>query len=48
LTEDNQPDESPDFKEALARVQAAIAESEADEEKRKHHFGYIETSAGNL
>lgn len=33
---------------AIRRVQAAIAESEHDADKRKHHFGYFETSAGDM
>lgn len=36
------------LREAVARVKAIIAESEADDEKRKFYFGYCETSEGDL
>lgn len=36
------------IREAIARLKTIIAESEADDEKRKLYFGYFETSDGDI
>lgn len=36
------------LREAKARLEAMIAESKEDDEKRKLYFGYFETSQGDL
>ncbi|MGX9430287.1 hypothetical protein [Bradyrhizobium sp. LeoA1S1] len=36
------------FREAKARLEAIIAEAKEDADKRKIHFGHIETSEGNI
>ncbi|TCU75108.1 hypothetical protein EDE08_103325 [Bradyrhizobium sp. R2.2-H] len=49
----NRPHDLPEkppvsVREAVARLKAIVAESMADENKRKLYFGYFETSDGDL
>ncbi|GAB1716324.1 MAG: hypothetical protein NTAFB05_13660 [Nitrobacter sp.] len=48
IEEAREPASDDDYLKVKARIAAALAEAQEDEEKRKLYFGYLETSEGNL
>lgn len=48
LRDDASTQRASSFREVVARLKAVLAEAKEDDEKRKLHFGYFETSEGNL
>jgi hypothetical protein len=48
IEEVRSPASADDYLKVKARIEAAITEAKEDDEKRKLHFGYFETTEGNL